>query len=83
MASFSNGTEGMDYQYTYCDNCVHGIDNDCPVWNMHLLFAYELTNKKDDPGKVILDELIPMKDDLEPQQCTMFIAKDGNIKKAE
>lgn len=63
MAYFSNGTEGMDYCAQWCDRCVHqnGADgkSGCPVWLVHLLYAYEECNSKSN-AKAMLDTLIPM-----------------------
>ena len=75
MAYFSNGTEGMDYMARYCDKCVHqSMDGACPVMDAHMLYAYDLCNKKEDPGKVILDMLIP-EGKSGPAQCAMFRRK--------
>ena len=67
MAYFSNGTEGMIYEETYCYNCIH-YEN-CPILNEHFLHNYS-----DDAGKrAILDWLIPRsKDGLHNEKCTMF-----------
>ncbi len=76
MAFFSNGTEGQVYTEKYCQNCIHDSDEEmCPVWDLHLDFAYELCNEHDSPGKIILDRLIPMDDDRWPQKCSMFITR--------
>jgi len=78
MGYFSNGTEGMMYEEDYCDRCVHqdADGKGCPVWLAHLLYSYELCNKDGDPGKHMLDILIPpSKDHLGNDQCTMFHAK--------
>jgi hypothetical protein len=77
MGYFSNGTEGLDFEETYCRHCVNmpeREDRGCPVWLAHLLFAYELCNKKEDPGKVILDMLIE-RDGDRGQRCMMFVDK--------
>jgi hypothetical protein len=75
MAYFYCGTEGADYEAHYCDNCVHGnAEHGCPVFNAHWLYSYELCNKKEDPGKVILDMLIP-EGEHGPAQCSLFIRK--------
>jgi hypothetical protein len=73
MAYFPNGTAGLGFVETTCVDCVHwkddgdGRGHGCPVYDVHLLFSTDLCNKKDDPGKVILDTLI------EPDfTCTMF-----------
>lgn len=73
MGYFSNGTEGMLYEEKWCDNCIHQVD--CPVWSIHLEWSYELCNKKDDPGKQMLDEFIPIDENGRNQECTMFVEK--------
>ena len=78
MAYFSNGTEGMDYQARYCDNCVHDREQSCPVWGLHLAYAYEECNNdgENDPltnAKSMLDTLIPMTKENFPAKCTMFV----------
>ncbi len=69
MAYFSNGSEGMDYEEQYCSKCVHC--DGCPVMDAHLLFAYELCNDKKNPGKIILDMLIPQNRHY-AGECSMF-----------
>lgn len=69
MAYFSNGTEGESYQAQWCSRCTH--QNGCPVWDAHLLYAYELCNSTE-AGKHILDMLIPMRDDGFADKCLMF-----------
>jgi hypothetical protein len=64
MAYFPNGTAGHLFNEDQCDRCVHWKDaNDgrgygCPVFDIHLLYAYDLCNQKKHPGKVMLDTLI-------------------------
>lgn len=63
MGYFANGTEGMIFEETWCSRCVHydeekGVDKPCPVFMAHFLYAYELCNEEEHPGKVILDMLI-------------------------
>lgn len=83
MAYFSNGEEGLDYQEEFCFRCQHWPKEEtkgCPVWGVHVFYAYELCNEKG-PGKAILDMLIPMElykatDGGEipmAGQCTMFL----------
>lgn len=77
MGYFANGTDGMDYEFEYCEKCVHHLLEDgCPIWGLHLLFNYD-QNKKTPEGEalaVVLDTLIPRsKDDLDNEQCSMFI----------
>lgn len=66
MAYFSNGTEGLSYQERYCFQCANWKDREdgkgegCPIWDLHLFHSYELANQHDDPGKQMLDYLIPM-----------------------
>ena len=72
MAYFSNGAEGMDYRARYCDNCVHDVKCDCPIWNLHLTHNYEECNKQGS----FLDALIPRsKDRLSNEQCKLFLQK--------
>ncbi len=80
MGYFSNGTEGAIYEETFCARCVHydepGEDKPCPIWMMHLLYAYELCNEDEHPGKVMLDSFIPRReeDGLNGNgRCTMFV----------
>jgi hypothetical protein len=78
MAYFSNGTEGMMYQEQWCDRCQNFRDLDdgrghgCPIWDAHLLYAYEECGKKSN-AKSILDLLIPAGSDHFPAQCSMFL----------
>jgi hypothetical protein len=88
MGYFPNGTEGMMFEEAWCANCVHsdisgdreiGVDPPCPVWLAHSLYAYELCNEKEHPGKVILDLLIEQKEitasdgfKVFPNECRMF-----------
>lgn len=93
MGYFSNGTEGAMFEEAWCSRCVHsdisgdreiGVDPPCPVWMAHTLFAYDLCNEKEHPGKVILDALIPLKMvtasdgiDVQVNECAMFHPVDA------
>lgn len=95
MGYFANGTEGLMFEERWCSRCAHSDyrpgkeigDRDnpaCPVWMAHMLYAYELCNKEDHPGKVILDMLIPQKTvvaddgyDLPVNECAMFHPRDA------
>lgn len=81
MGYFSNGTEGMIYEDTYCLKCVHWPKDDdasgCPVLMAHHLYAYEMCNQAENPAKVILDMLIPPTKGLGNDRCAMFSRKDG------
>ena len=93
MGYFANGTEGELFEEAWCSRCAHsdlgpgrelGVDPPCPVWMAHQLFAYELCNKHDDPGKQILDTLIPLSyppaGDGIPyarNECAMFHPRDA------
>ncbi len=93
MGYFSNGTEGEMFEERWCANCRHsdisggreiGVDPPCPVWMAHSLYAYELCNEKEHPGKVILDMLIPRKMvkasdgfDLPVNECAMYSPING------
>jgi hypothetical protein len=92
MGYFANGTEGELFEEQWCSRCVHsdvgpgkeiGSDPPCPVWMAHQLFAYQLCNEGEHPGKVILDTLIPIKTvkasdgiDGPVNECAMFCARD-------
>lgn len=81
MGYFSNGTEGAIYEETFCARCVHsdaevGVDPPCPIWMAHLLYAYDLCNEDDHPGKIMLDSFIPRREEggLNGNgRCTMFV----------
>lgn len=81
MGYFSNGTEAAIYEETFCARCIHyddeaGVDEPCPIWMAHFLYAYELCNEDDHhPGKVMLDMLIPRDENgLNGNgRCTMFV----------
>ena len=87
MGYFPNGTEGMAYQEHYCDRCANqNDDGGCPILDAHLMFAYELCNEIDHPGKRILDMLIPENSDgLGNARCTLFRAANaiGDLLKTE
>ncbi len=76
MGYFSNGTEGMIYEDTFCQRCIHRGDGDeggCNIWLAHLLYAYEETGSGSN-AEAILDLMIPRQ---EPGlngngRCTMF-----------
>ena len=79
MACFSNGTEGDDYTDKYCAKCVHWRDDGhgvgCPVWDIHLLYAYEECNTKSN-AKDMLETLIPTNPKTRlAEQCEMFHQK--------
>lgn len=70
MGYFSNGSEGECYREEYCDQCIHDINNSCPVWNAHLARNYKDCN--DDAS--ILHMLIPRTEGgLANGQCRMFL----------
>jgi len=79
MAYFSNATEILLYEETYCWKCKNfrdlkdGRGNRCPIWDLHLTYSYELANSKS-KAKKMLDFLIPYKN-CEPKQCSMFLKK--------
>lgn len=66
MGYFPNGTAGMLYQEQYCDRCIHDDQNDCPIWNAHLMF-----NGKD-THEGILEMFIPRDERGENQECRFF-----------
>jgi hypothetical protein len=90
MAYFANGTEGELYRERFCERCTNWRDLDdgrgpgCPIMDVHFMYAYELCNESEHPGKIMLDMLIPMVDHTfsdgltypVPGECSMFHAKD-------
>lgn len=64
MAYFSNGTSGEIFQELWCSRCIHDVNQDCPVWLLHLIYNYK------DEFKVILDTLIT--DDIHDPRCKLF-----------
>ena len=67
MGYFSNGSEGMEYQGEWCENCIH--NEDCAVLKAHMIYNYDECNKADS----ILHILIPRDEKGYNKQCTMFI----------
>ncbi len=79
MGYFANGTEGDLFESENCNRCVHeNAKNGCPVMMAHVLFSYDLCNKQDDPGKVILDMLIP-RDGAYNAKCAMLAPKPKSV----
>lgn len=80
MAYFSNGSEGFYYKKRYCFRCINWTEDEngwgCAVWDLHILYAYELCNSKS-IAKNMLDFLIPMDEGHQAEMCKMFIAKDS------
>ena len=76
MGYFANGTEGMIYDETYCDICVHMLDDHgCPCHTAHLLWNYEECNKKDS----ILHKMIPIDKKGFNQECVFFAKSEEKI----
>lgn len=75
MGYFSNGAEGMAYQSAVCNHCEHDVNEDCPVWLLHLLHNYSAANDKEHP----IHLLIPF-DGKGPfggnHECRMFIGRE-------
>lgn len=89
MAYFANGTEAMIFEEQWCRRCVHrdheaiGEAPPCPIWMAHFMYAYELCNEEEHPGKVMLDMLIseewvdaPDGHKYPKQECKMFVEGD-------
>jgi hypothetical protein len=76
MGYFSNGTEGGMYYEQYCSRCVHNKNEDCPVWDAHLLYSYRDCNDEDS----ILHMLIP-RDGAYNGACRLFVeqAASGDL----
>lgn len=88
MAYFANGTEGLAFEEAWCVRCIHSDHREgkdfgdagnppCPVWMGHMMYAYELCNEAEHPGKILLDMLIkPGKDPTQMPECAMFFPRD-------
>jgi hypothetical protein len=76
MAYFSNGTEGFEYKKRFCFRCINWREDEngwgCPIWDVHILYSYELCNSKS-KAKEMLDFLIPMDKEHNPKECRMFM----------
>lgn len=68
MGYFANGSEGEMYREQYCEQCIH--EDDCAVWDLHLLSNYEECNNKRSP----LHVLIP-REGCGNGKCRMFVEK--------
>ena len=89
MAYFSNGSEGMDYEYQFCHKCVHYGDDDgpgCPVMGAHMIFNSDQIDStgehNEEPAKsihTILNMLIPAREDGFADQCSMFVEEKNDI----
>jgi len=82
MGYFPNMTSWECWAADNCFKCRHWPKDEdapaCPVEMAHNLYAYELCNEKDHPGKVILDMLIPVRaDGLGNKKCAMFATRNG------
>jgi len=82
MGYFPNMTSWEYWARDNCFKCHHWPKDDdappCEVEMAHQLYSYELCNRDDDPGKVILDMLIPTsKDGTGNDKCAMFVARNG------
>jgi hypothetical protein len=85
MGYFPNSCAGDWYESQYCNKCAHQNtpeDEGCPIWNAHILWAYELCNESEHIGKHILDLLIPIAENgVDMEKCTMFQPKNGVTEK--
>jgi hypothetical protein len=77
MGYFSNGMEGLCYEATYCDKCVHQ-EAGCAVWLAHLVANYDECNKADS----VLHVLIPRDADGNNGKCAMFLEPTAAIQSA-
>lgn len=75
MAYFPNGTSGMIYEDEWCDRCVHQPTEDdapmCPIWFAHTVWNYEAVKQTE--AKMLLEAMIPTKENGFPDKCRMFI----------
>lgn len=75
MGYFSNGTEGMAYEETYCEDCVHHHDG-CMILHAHFVYNYDQC--KNPAIKDILGIFIP-RVKTKNQECTMRYVGPKNI----
>jgi hypothetical protein len=71
MGYFPNGTAGAIFHEQHCSKCEHDRNEDCPIWNAHLMYNYAECNNPDS----ILHMLIPK----EADSCKMFIPRMGDL----
>lgn len=78
MGYFSNGAEGDFYEAEFCSRCAHRDDvRGCPVWNAHLLFAYQECDSGSN-AETILNMLIPIAANAaKNERCAMFVPAKG------
>lgn len=72
MGYFANGTEGNDYESSYCARCVNNYhDRGCYVWLLHMLWNYD---QHDDEAKAdALSHFIPRSETgLTNEECRMY-----------
>ena len=73
MGYFSNGTEGEMYYEEFCSRCIHNKNEDCPVWDAHLLYSYQDCNKPES----ILHMLIP-RNGARNLPCRLFVEEKAS-----
>ena len=85
MGYFANGTEGLQYQEEHCSRCVHSQQSaeypSCPVWDAHVLFAYEECDSKSN-AEQILELLIPNAG-TGNAQCALYHERPGAVDKRQ
>jgi len=76
MAHFEDNESGLAYEQRYCTRCVHREGEiSCPIMAMHVLYS----SKPDDktcPVHIILDSLIPVNEQGEIGECSMFLSDE-------
>ena len=74
MGYFSNGTEGADYQETWCKRCVHDDPETgrlCPIWGLHLEWNPHEPGDRDHALQQFIQRIGPWNG-----ACTMFVARE-------
>src|SRR5688572_29108101 len=75
MGYFSNGSEGENFQSKFCARCVHDMNQNCPIWLLHLMWNYDAIGKTPDETKAAaLETLMPRSKDGLSNKCNMFHA---------
>lgn len=75
MGYFSSGTEGAEFEYRYCARCIHGGEQACPIWDLHLVWNYEQCRDGEvaETKAMALDTLIDRGADGLTNRCRFYV----------
>ncbi len=77
---FANGEEGRAFQNEFCHNCIHDIEENCPLFAVHLVYNYEQQDKGNEMTKNALEMLVERTDKWPGNKCLMFVQKPDENK---